>query len=46
MIQDCYGDYDDDLGETNFGLSYLKKDNTKFILKSCSYVQKACQKAF
>ena len=32
--------------KTNFGLSNLKKDNTWFTLKSCSYAQKACQEAF
>ena len=32
--------------ETNFGLSDLEKDNTRFTLKSCSYAQKACQEAF
>ena len=32
--------------EINFGLLYLKKDNTWFILKYCSCVQKACQEAF
>ena len=32
--------------ETSFGLSDLKKDNTWFILKSCSCAQKACQEVF
>ena len=29
--------------ETKFGLSDLKKENTWFTLKSCSYAQKAFQ---
>ena len=31
---------------SNFGLSELKKDNIRFILKSCSCAQKSCQEPF
>ena len=32
--------------KTNFGLLDLKKDNTWFTLKSCSYAQKYFQEVF